>query len=200
MEELGRDLRVARMVAGLTLREVGVKVGVAASTILTIERAHSPGARPELLARHAAAVGMRVRIKAYPEGPPIRDAAQIQLIRDFRARLGPNPPPLNLEQPVIDDRTDRRAFDATMDIPGGCGLEFITRFHDCQAQLRAALLKQRDSGMARLVIVVKATNANRRAVAAVRDVIAASFPGTQRAALTRLARLEDPGANGLVFV
>ena len=95
---------------------------------------------------------------------------------------------------------DRRAFDATLDIPGGCGLEFITRFHDCQAQLRSALLKQRDAKLVRLVIVVKDTHANRRAVAAVRDIIGDSFPVKQRTALARLARAEDPGANCLVFV
>ncbi len=70
LQELGRDLRSARLAAGLTLRVIAEKVQVAPSTILATERALPPGPRADMLARHAAAVGMRVRIKAYPEGHP----------------------------------------------------------------------------------------------------------------------------------
>lgn len=199
LEDVGSDLRAARLAAGLTLRVVAERVGTVASTILNIERANGPGPRPDLLGRYAAAVGMRARIKVYPEGPPIRDAASVALIRAFRERLG-LAGRLLVEQPVTLNAGDPRAFDATLDLPGGCGLEFITRFHDCQAQLRAALLKQRDSGLARLIIVVKATHANRRAVAAAADVIATTFPLGTRAVLSALQASRDPGANGLVFV
>ncbi len=122
------------------------------------------------------------------------------MIRDFKARLGEGAGRLRLEQPVTGEASDRRAFDATLEIPGGCGLEFITRFYDCQAQLRSALLKQRDANVARLIIVVKATHANRRAVAAVRDVLAESLPGRPRTVMARLVRGEDPGVSCLVFV
>src|SRR5687767_6695261 len=84
LEEIGRDIRSARMAAGLTLREVGRRVGVSATTVLELERASRTGAPPELLGKVSAAVGLRVRIKAYPVGPPIRDAASVALIRDFR--------------------------------------------------------------------------------------------------------------------
>ena len=40
-----------------------------------------------LLARHAAAVGMRVRIKVYPGDDPLRDIGQVELIRRFRLRI-----------------------------------------------------------------------------------------------------------------
>lgn len=199
LEEVGADLRTARLAAGLTLREVGDRLGTAASTVLKIERASGRGPRPDLLGRYAAAVGMRARIKVYPEGAPIRDDAQVALVRAFRARLGPGAK-LLIEQPVTLAAGDRRAFDATLNLPGGCGLEFVTRFHDCQAQLRAALLKQRDSGLARLSLVVRATHANRRAVAAAADVIATTFPLGTRAVFSALDAGRDPGSNGLVFV
>ena len=119
VQELGDDLRNARLNAGLTLREVGLQVGVSAASILRIERAQSSGARPDLLARYAAAVGMRVRIKAYPEGSPLRDAASIRLIRVFRARV-PNLP-FRPEVPVSQSPGDIRAWDGVLDLPG-CGL------------------------------------------------------------------------------
>jgi len=200
LEDLGNDLRTARLASGLTMRAVGTRIGISPPSVLRIERGRfPPGAPPEVIARHAAAVGMRARIKVYPEGPPIRDAAQVALIRAFRERLGPATK-LLLEQPVSLNAGDLRAFDATFELLGGCGLEFVTRFHDCQAQLRQALLKQRDSGLARLIFVVRATHANRRAVAAAADVIATTFPLGTRAVLKALQAGRDPGANGLVFV
>ena len=87
-----------------------------------------------------------------------------------------------------------------MDIPGGLGLEFVTRFHDCQAQLRAGLKKQNDAHLGRLVFVVKATHANRRAVAAAADIIATTFPLGTKQVLAALRAGRDPGANGLVFI
>jgi hypothetical protein len=95
---------------------------------------------------------------------------------------------------------DLRAFDAYMDIEGGIGLEFVTRFHDCQAQLRAIRLKQRDSGIARIVVVVKGTHANRVALHAVADVVHATFPIGTRRALAALANGEAPGGDALVFI
>jgi transcriptional regulator with XRE-family HTH domain len=199
--ELGNDLRSARLANGLTMRAIAGRIGVSPATILRVERANfSSGPSPEVLARQAAAVGLRVRIRAYPEGPPLRDAPQIALERKFLQLLGPDAPPLVLEQGVTDDPRDRRAFDATLDIPGGLGLEFVTRFHDCQAQLRVGLQKQRDAGLARLVFVVNATHANRLAVASAADVIATTFPLGTRAVLRALRAGRDPGANGLIFI
>lgn len=200
LQELGSDLRTARLSAGLRLSDVAAAIGKSAQSVLRTERGHfPPGPFPDDLAGHAAAVGMRARIKVYPEGPPIRDAASVELIRAFRVRLGPAAK-LLVEQPVTSNAGDLRAFDATLELPGGCGLEFVTRFHDCQAQLRAALLKQRDSGLARLIFVVRATHANRQAVAAAADVIATTFPLGTRAVFSALEAGRDPGANGLVFV
>jgi hypothetical protein len=148
----------------------------------------------------AAAVGMRVRIKAYPEGPPIRDVPQVALMREFQARLGAGARPMVVEQPAATRAGDLRAFDAYMDIGGGIGFEFVTRFHDCQAQLRAIRLKQRDAGVARVIVVVKATHANRAAIRAVADVVDATFAVSTRRALAARARGEDPGGDALIFI
>ncbi len=200
LEGLGSDLRTARLMAGLTMEEVARRIGISAAGVLRNERGRfPPGLRPGVLAKHAAVVGMRARIKVYPEGAPIRDAAQIGLIRKFRDLLGPAPR-LVAEQPVTLNVGDIRAFDATLEVPGGCALEFVTRFHDCQAQLRKALIKQRDSGLARLIFVVKDTHANRRAVASAADVIATTFPLGTRAAMAALREGREPGANALVFI
>ena len=200
LEEVGADLRTARLNSGLTLLAVGRKVGVVPSVILGHERARLPGPRPEVLARHAAAVGMRARVRVYPEGEPLRDAAQVELIRQLRNRL-PTGLSLQLEVPVSDEPRDMRAWDALLALPGcRCALEFVTRFHDCQAQLRDFQLKLRDGSVDRLILVVRATHANRRAVGAAADVVATGFPLATRTVMAALAAGRDPGANGLVFL
>ncbi|MEP7377943.1 MAG: helix-turn-helix transcriptional regulator [Chloroflexota bacterium] len=200
LQEFGADLRTARLSAGLTLRGVGRAVGVAPSTILDTERARTPGARSEQLARHAAAVGLRARIRAYPDGDALRDAASVQLITGLRARL-PADHRFRPEVPVSDAPGDLRAWDGVLELPGcRCALEFVSRFHDCQAQLRAFELKQRDGTVDRLVVVVAATHANRRAMNAARDIVAAAFPLTTRQVMAALSAARDPGGNGVVLL
>ncbi|MGH2446333.1 MAG: helix-turn-helix domain-containing protein [Candidatus Limnocylindria bacterium] len=196
------DLRESRLRSGLTLEQVGAVIGVSESTVLRAERNIGPGPRPEFLARHADAVGLRARILLYPADDPIHDAPQVRLLRDFRASVGADLP-MDIERPVIaiPGTGDRRAFDAVIRLPGcDCGVECYTRFHDCQAQLRAALLKQRDAQLPRLLIVVRGTRANRIAVAAAADLIALNFPLGTKAVLGALRVGKDPGANGLVFI
>jgi transcriptional regulator with XRE-family HTH domain len=198
IQQMADDLRNARLDAGLTLREVGRQLGVSAATVLAHERAQPPGPRPDLLSRHAAAVGLRARIRLYPEGDPIRDAASIRLIGAFRARLPRLP--FRPEVPVRADQGDMRAWDGVGDLPSCvCAFEFVTRFHDCQAQLRAFELKLRD-GADRLVIVVMATHANRRALSVARDIVAAAFPLKTRQVLAALSAGRDPGSNGVVLL
>jgi hypothetical protein len=154
------------------------------------------------LARHAEAVGLRARILLFPADNPIHDAPQVRLIRDFRSLIG-TALTMDLERPVITSpgSGDRRAFDAVIRLPNcDCGVECYTRFHDCQAQLRAAQLKQRDAGLQRLIIVVRATRANRTAIASASDLIALNYPLGTRSVMAALRAGRDPGANGLVLI
>lgn len=202
MRKAGDDLRESRLRSGLTLAEVGDVVGVSPATILRTERAMGPGPRLEQLARHAHAVGLRARVLLYPADDPIHDAPQVRLLRDFRTEIG-TAVTMDLERPVvtIPGSGDRRAFDAVIRLPTcDCGVECYTRFHDCQAQLREARLKQRDAQLQRLIIVVRASHANRRAVAAAADLIAINFPLGSRTVLAALRAGRDPGANGIVFI
>jgi len=198
----GVDLRGARLRSGLTLQQVGDAIGVSPATVLRTERAIGPGVRPGMLARHADAVGLRARVLLYPADDPLHDAPQVRLIRDFRRQIGSGLR-MDLERPVVSvpGIHDRRAFDAMIHLPTGeCGVECYTRFHDCQAQLRDARLKQRDAQLPRLVIVVRGSRANRAAVAAACDLIGLNFPLGTRATLAALRAGRDPGANGLVFI
>lgn len=197
LEEAANELRQARLRSGLTLEAVAAALDVSPSTILRNELGRTPGLPPILLARHAAVVGLRARIKLYPEGDAVRDAGQVALIRRFRAEVGEHGK-WAFEVP-IPRSGDQRALDAVLIVAGGrIGLEFYTRLADVQAQLRAANLKKRDAELDRLVVVVQATRANRRALREAGSVLA-DFPGSGRRLLAALAAGEVPASDGVIL-
>lgn len=196
LDDAASELRQARRRAGLTAQAVASVLGVSHPTFLRNERGYR-GMPPILLARHAAVVGLRVRIKLYPEGEAVRDAGQVALIRRFREEVG-ELGKWAFEVP-IPRSGDQRALDAVLTVAGGrIGLEFYTRLADVQAQLRAANLKKRDAELDRLVVVVQATRANRRALREAGTALA-DFPGGGRRLLTALAAGEMPANDGVIL-
>ncbi len=171
-------------------------------TVHRTELARQPWPRPEMLARHAAAVGLRARIKLYPGDDPIRDAGQVELIKRLRERVerGGRAGTWEFEVP-IPQVMDQRAIDAVLNLRDGrVGFEAWVRLADAQAQLRAAHLKQRDAALTRMVVVVKATHANRRALAAAGAGAFDAFPGSTRRILAMLSAGKVPHANGVVLI
>jgi hypothetical protein len=163
------------------------------------ERGRRSSAGVADLARHGAVVGLKLHARFYPAGGGLRDAAQIDLLRRLRARIGDRwswqlEAPLNIPG-------DLRAFDAL--ISNGsmtAAVEAITRLRDAQAQLRAAALKQRDGHIPRLVLLIRATEHNRQALASAADILATTFPHGTRATLKALSEGADPGDNGIVLL
>lgn len=197
--ELGTELREARLGRGLRLGDVARAAGTSASHISRIERGLTRDLSVLHLADHGAIVGLKLHARIYPASGGLRDAAQLDLLRRLRARIGDRwrwqlEAPLNLPG-------DMRAFDALIsNAHTTIAVEAITRLRDAQAQLRAATLKQRDGQVPRLVILVRAAEHNRRALASAADVLATGFPLGTRVTLKALGAGEEPGDNGIVLL
>jgi transcriptional regulator with XRE-family HTH domain len=197
--ELGAELRDARLARGLRQRDVARALHTSRFHVSRAERGVMANLGFTDVARHGAAVGLRIHARFYPVGGGLRDAAQLDLLRRFRARVGHNwtwqlEAPLNIPG-------DPRAFDALLRAgPITVAVEAITRLRDAQAQLRAAARKQRDGQATRLIILLRATHANRAALASAADVLATTFPLSTRATLAALASGEDLGDNGIVLL
>src|SRR6266540_5559952 len=86
--DLGADLREARLAAGLRQIDIARATGVSNARISRVERGLLMDLSVAILARHAAAVGLRLHARFYPSGSGLRDAAQLDLLRRFRARIG----------------------------------------------------------------------------------------------------------------
>lgn len=199
LAELGRECRVARLTSGRTQRAVAGSVGTSTARISRIERGLVTTISFRQLARIHGALGLKLYVRAFPASRRLLDAPQLALLAALRARSHSS---WRWETEVPVPRPgDLRAVDARASLPGcTVACELWTRLADWQAQSRGALLKQRDLGADRLVIVLRDTRANREALGHADAASHASFPATGRAVLRALADGRDPGGNGIVFL
>jgi hypothetical protein len=166
--------------------------------VSAVERRHPKAMNLELIARQAAVLGLRLSVKLYPLGDPIRDVAQVRYITKFLDRIA-HVWKVSLDVP-IPLPSDLRAIDIVL--VGACvvAVEVVTRLRDVQATIRAAQLKQRDFGARRLVIVVAGTEANRRAMAEARLALSAAFDLDTQHVMRALANGEDPGRDAVIVL
>lgn len=194
----GTDLRAWRHEAGLTQREVASAAGISRSLLGRIElgRAHDLSLR--IASVLFAVLGHELALKGYPVGEPIRDAGQLRMLGRLRPRVhslfrwtteAPMPIP-----------GDLRAWDARLDGPASVGIEAETRLTDLQQVLRRIALKQRDSGVDRVILLVANTHHNRAVVEGSIAALRQSLPLDTRETLFALGAGRDPGANGLVHI
>jgi transcriptional regulator with XRE-family HTH domain len=197
--ELGMEIRRARLAAGLRMNDVALAIGKSQSWVSRTERGLISRVSYNDRTVVAAAVGLRMWTSMFPAERAIRDAPQLELLRRFRARVG------ELWkwsfEVVLPEHGDRRAADAVIrNSQATVMIEAFTRLAEAQSQLRAVRVKARDLGVNRVVIVLKASAANRQAMREAADMIAADFPLGTRTVLAALAEGRDPGANGVVVL
>jgi hypothetical protein len=182
----------------LSLRAVGDGTGIDHARIWRFERGSFGELTVPDLAAIGAAVGLDVRLRAYPAGDPIRDAGQVRLLERLRVRLHPSlgwstEVPLPIEG-------DLRAWDALIRGRGWLRpVEAETVLDHLQATERRLALKQRDGGEDHVILLVADTRRNRRALEAAPGAFA-NLPLRGRAILGSLGRGDDPGGGGIVIL
>jgi transcriptional regulator with XRE-family HTH domain len=199
LQRLGRELRLARIAAGLSQASVAARIGTSKAQVSRIERSDVRRLSLHGVSLHAAAVGLRFSAQLYPGARRVLDAPQLALLKRLQSRVG-SAWSWELEVPMPIER-DLRAVDARL-TNGACALavEAITRLADVQAQVRAAQLKRRDLGATRLILLIGDSNANRRAVAEAGPMLAEAFLLGTRHILGRLAAGQDPGRDCLLVL
>ena len=85
---------------------------MSASKLSRIERSLVPSVTVMDLARLHAVVGLDLSVRAYPGGQPVRDHAQLKLLRRFRSGLHASIG-WSVEVPVTGP-SDQRAWDAVL--------------------------------------------------------------------------------------
>lgn len=191
------DLIRARRASGLSRADVGNACGLSRTGVQRLEAGTRRSTVPELAA-YGAAVGLDVRLRAYPAGDPIRDVGQQRLLERLRSRLHPSlrwstEVPLPIEG-------DLRAWDAVIRGDGWrLAVEAETVLDDLQALERKLSLKQRDGGDAHVLLLLADTKRNRRALAAAPTAFSGQGRDA-RATLRRLATGREPAGSALVML
>ena len=150
-----------------------------------------------MVAQLLAAVGLDLSARAYPVEGGLRDMRQIRLLARLRvhvhASIGWQP-----ESPV-GGPTDLRAWDVELVIPNcRIGVDAEARVRDFQAVDRRVMLKQRDSGVDRVILVLPDTRSNRDMLRSLPPAASANYPVPARAVLAALRRGTDPGGNAVL--
>lgn len=199
------ELRQARVAAGLSVAAVGRAARLSASEVSRIERGRIANVSLRRLATIGAAVGLDVRVRAYPGPDPIRDIAQVRLLERLRARL-PGDQSFRTEVP-LPIAGDQRAWDGwigglQMNAGGRRGLpvEAETRISDLQAQLRRLVLKMRDGDADHVLLVIADTPSNRAAIRVGGTLLRDLFPITPRRAMRAIAEGRHPAGSACIFL
>ena len=164
LQTFGADVRNARLSLGLSQRALGQRVRMPASKLSRMERAKLPSLTLNDASIVASAVGLDLSVKTYPGGTPIRDTANARRLQVLLKHVGrPLRSRTEVALPDRDGLPDQRSWDATIsDHDDEMGVEVEIKLYDAQAQTRRIHLKWRDSRLARLLVVVADTKANRR--------------------------------------
>lgn len=191
------DISRSRRGAGLSQEEIGRPCGLTRSQVARTE-AGSRRTTIRELACLGAAVGLDVRLRAYPAGDPLRDAGQQRLLERLLTRLHPS---LRWSSEVpLPIEGDLRAWDAVIRSDGWrLAVEAETVLDDLQALERRLSLKHRDGGGDHVLLLVADTHRNRRALAAAPGAFA-DLPLGTRAVLAALRAGREPGGSGIVIL
>lgn len=173
-------------------------MGVGHDLVARAERGHPAALTIDTVARIAAVLGLQLSVSLHPDGEPVRDKGHLALLGRLRSRLAAalrwrTEVPMPIEG-------DRRSADALIE---GATFEIIveaeTHLDDIQALERGIAGKQRDLGVARVILLVADTRHNRAVIARVPELLR-RFPVSTRACLAALAAGRDPGGDGLVIL
>jgi transcriptional regulator with XRE-family HTH domain len=199
----GRELRIARVTAGLTQRQLGGRARVSQQMVSQAERG-DPSLSLSSRCRLAAACGHELNWRLYPAaGIPLRDSGQLGVASvivnathpSWRAQLEVPVAPGDLRAADLILRSDTELVH----------VEIERSLVDAQAQIRSAHLK-RDviahgaDQPVRLVIAVTDTRATRARLAPFRELLERTFPITSRQIWYAIRNGQAVGGDGILFV
>jgi transcriptional regulator with XRE-family HTH domain len=199
----GRELRIARMNAGLSQVRLAALAGVSQSEASKAER----GALDisfEARCRLAAACGHELGWRLYPVASvPLRDSGQMSLAQAIVSAAHPSWR-ARLEVPMAPG--DARAADLLLIGPTEIiHIEIERALVDFQAQLRSAQLKRealaaREEKPIRLVIAVPDTRTSRARLEQFAALLTQTMPAASRDVWKAIRGAEALNADGILFV
>jgi transcriptional regulator with XRE-family HTH domain len=197
-QRLAEELRDARLAAGVSQRHVAGAAGSSQSHVSRVELAQAAGTLLDELACHCAALGLRLDLRTFPVGSPVRDAGQLRLIE--RLRAGVSAEFGWATEVLVGPPGDYRAWDVHLTGPGTVGIDAETRLSDIQALQRRIESKARASGVDRVVLLVAGTHHNRRVLRDHRETLRSTVPADTAEVMAALRAGRLPARSGIVVL
>lgn len=193
------EFHVARVERGISQARVAKAVGRSDAWVSWTESGRNERVAVVDLFAMLARVGREASLRVYLGAGGLRDGAQGRLISRFRELIASAWSwRTEVGMPIVGDL---RAWDGVLERPGcTIGIDAETRLRDFQAVDRRVMLKLRDSGVDRAVMLLPSTRANREALRSVGPVALANYPIPSRAALRSLREGVDPGGNAIIVL
>jgi transcriptional regulator with XRE-family HTH domain len=195
---LARELTHSRRSAGVSQHHVARVAGLSQPRISRTERFAPPSPRVDELVAHADALGLRLVVKLFPIGSPVRDAGQLRLLRRLRDVVSPGYR-WRSEVPV-GPAGDMRAWDALIEGPVRFAVDAETRLFDIQELQRRTELKLRDSDVQFVILLVAGSRHNRMVLSEHREALRSTFPYDTAVILRALRRGMAPPGSGIVVL
>ena len=199
----GRELRIARMTAGLSQARLATLAGASQAEVSKAERGLLDVSL-EARCRLAAACGHELGWRLYPVATVrLRDSGQMALAQTITAAAHPSWQ-VRLEVPIA--AGDARAADLLVIRPGEVlHIEIERALVDFQAQLRSAQLKRevlaaREERPMRLVIAIPDTRSTRLRLAPFEQLIGQTMPSSSREIWRAIRTGEPLNSDGILFV
>jgi transcriptional regulator with XRE-family HTH domain len=192
------ELRIARINAGVSQRDLAAALGVSQGEIWKLERAKTADVGVVRLAEVASALGYELSIGLHPVGDGIRDKGQQALIGRFRALLAVGW--RVLAEAPFPQPGDPRSWDLLL--RGSrqvIGVEAETRIRDVQELVRRMRGREQDGGTDIVLLVLSDSAHNRRLVAEVREALGERWAATPRAARRALREGGPLPGSGVVL-
>lgn len=195
---LANELRDARLAAGLSQAHVARVAGVSQSHVSRVELGQATGSSIVDLARHCAALALRLDARVFAVASPVRDAGQLRLLERLRSVIHTRF--RWASEVLVGTHGDLRAWDVHLAGPGTIGIDAETRLHDLQALQHRCEAKARDSGVDRVVLLVAGTRHNRQVLRDHREALRSTFPADTAEIVRALRRGELPPRSGLLIL
>jgi transcriptional regulator with XRE-family HTH domain len=196
--DIGGELREARLAAGVSQGSIGRAAGISHAAVSRIERGAAPYVSIRRLAIVASVLGLRLSVRVYPVGLPLRDAAQLALLERLRQLLHPSLA-WRTEVPLPIDG-DLRAWDASISGRDWTAhVDAETRIRDAQSLTRRVALKQRDTPTDRVILLIADSRTNRSILRSLgAPLVADAMSGSRLLGALRAG--QDPGGSGVVLL
>jgi transcriptional regulator with XRE-family HTH domain len=200
---IGAEIDRSRATLGRSIEEVARRAVVSPSTVVRVFRG-DPGVHLDTLCAVAHAAGLRITLKAYPEGRiSLRDTGQLRIAEYLAALAHPSLRPA-MELPVGDPFG--RAADIVFFGPDEIlHQEVERRLSDLQETLRSATVKRdalqaRHHRPVRLILVVTDTARNRELVGPHSTLVRRVLPASSAQVLHAMRTGTTLGQDGFLWV